>query len=147
MSRSKSAWLGVGLAVVVTGMTVSAQFVQAPQQAPISNEFYAANLGIWYRLVPYSVGGGFTSGQGNYDPNSPPGYPGPVTYGARLSRYPVPGSPCAYLQLEPGDMIISLDNLPFYGTNDILAHVGQTSMVFVNVRTNQPQAANLFLPQ
>jgi hypothetical protein len=144
MFRKRLTWAVAALGIVAAGLSVFAQGVgQSPGAAPPSEEFYAANLGVYYRLEPLTFGG-FTSPQGNYNPNSPPGYA--VTYGARLTRYPVPGSPCAYLQFEPGDMIVSLDNLPFQGPNDVTAHFGATSMVFINVRTNQPQAANLMLP-
>lgn len=161
MLRRNLVWLGAGLALMVAAPDVLAQVAQqAPQQGGGyqqggGNEYYAAKLGIWYRLFPYGYGDG---GGDGYNPNSPPGNPGgylqqvpyqqqaPVTYGARLSRYPVAGSPCAYLQLEPGDMIVSLDNQPFRGPNDVLSHYGQTSMVFINVRTGQPQTANLNLP-
>ncbi len=145
----------------------AAAYAQAPGAPAPVYERYAPNLGIWYRLVPYGNGGGYygqgagpvaaaaaaPNGDGAYNPNFPPGgYPGPyapsapMTYGARLTRYPVAGSPCAYLQLEPGDMIVSLDNMPFYGPNDIRAHYGQTTVMFVNIRTGFPQPGNLLLP-
>ena len=152
MLRRSSTLVVAGLLVLLAGLNTSGYQISAVKQAPIPDsggyEYYAAKLGIWYRLVPYGYGGSYTSNQGNYNPNFPPGsYPAqaPVTYGARLSRYPVAGSPCAYLQLEPGDMIVSLDNLPFYGPNDILSHYGPTSMIFVNVRTGQPQPAFVLL--
>jgi hypothetical protein len=50
------------------------------------------------------------------------------------------------LQLEPGDMIISLDNLAIYGPDDVRNHRFQTSVVFVNVRTGLPQSADIYIP-
>jgi S1-C subfamily serine protease len=94
--------------------------VQAP--AP-SQDNYAPNLGISYQLVPY--GGAF---------------------GARLTRNPASGSPAAQLQLEPGDMITTLDNQPIYGPNDVLNHSAYTTVVFVNVRTGRPQSGAVFIP-
>ena len=133
--------------------------VYAPQ-AGGGGEFFAPNLGVYYRLVPYNAGGGYVSPGGNYDPANPPGgggyaapspfqqapYPGPPTYGARLTRYPVANSAAANLQLEPGDMIVSLDNLSISNPNDVLNHRFATSMVFVNVRTGLPQPAQVYLP-
>ena len=150
MIRRKSAWAGIALASALVGWSVSAQ--QYPAQAPVAQyvppqaggaEFYSAQLGIYYRFVPYNTFGGVNPVTGNYDPSNPPGS---TTYGARLTRYPVANSAAAYLQLEPGDMVVSLDNLPFYGPDDVNNHRFQTSMVFVNVRTGQPQAANIILP-
>ena len=89
-----------------------------------SRDRFAANLGIFYQPVPYGNG----------------------TFGVRLTRPPQVNSPAASLQLEPGDTIISLDNMSFQVENDVLGHFDQTSMVFINVRTGQPQAANLMLP-
>lgn len=95
-----------------------------PVQAPAtSQDRFAANLGISYQLVP----------NGN-------------AYGARLTRYPVAGSPAAQLQLEPGDMITSLDNLPIYGPTDVLNHSAYTTVVYVNIRTGRPQSGAVFIP-
>jgi S1-C subfamily serine protease len=88
----------------------------APYYAPPPTNQYAANLGITYRLERY----------GN-------------AQGARLTQYPVAGSPASQIQLEPGDMIIALDGQPIYGPNDLLNHTAQTSVQFINIRTGQPQ--------
>jgi hypothetical protein len=164
MFRHRLTLIIAAVALVTVGLTVRAQQFEAQQYEQVipnpgggGGEHYAPNLGIYYQLVPYSpYGGGYN--QGGYNPYSPPGYGGgyrqapiqaPVptqSFGARLTRYPVPDSPAAFLQLEPGDMIISLDGLPIQTPNDVLAHQNQTSMVFVNIRTGQPQPANIYIP-
>ncbi|WP_169980105.1 PDZ domain-containing protein [Tautonia rosea] len=95
----------------------------APYYAPPPTNLYASNLGIYYRLEPY----------GN-------------AQGARLTHYPVAGSPASQIQLEPGDMITALDGQPIYGPNDLLNHSAQTSVQFVNIRTGQPQVNWVFIP-
>ncbi len=153
----RRAFVGAGLTLAATLVcwSASAQYGAAPRavvgpQGASGPEYYSSQLGIYYQLVPYGSNGGLNPSTGNYDPNNPPGSGGyPVqasSYGARLTRYPVARSASAYLQLEPGDMIVSLDNLPIYGPDDVNNHRFQTSMVFVNVRTSQPQAANIILP-
>ncbi|WP_152049366.1 PDZ domain-containing protein [Tautonia marina] len=97
--------------------------VQAPYYAPTPTNLYASNLGIYYRLEPY----------GN-------------SQGARLTQYPVAGSPASQIQLEPGDMITALDGQPIYGPNDLLNHTAQTSVQFINIRTGQPQLNWVFIP-
>jgi S1-C subfamily serine protease len=87
------------------------------------SDYFAGNLGISYQLVPYGR-----------------------AYGARLTGYPNPGSPAAQLQLEPGDMIIQLDNQLIYGPNDVLNHVARTTVVFVNIRTGRPQSGVVYIP-
>jgi hypothetical protein len=164
MLRRKFAWISLALAGALMAWFASAQQYQAPKaaQAPYpgsgGTEYFAPNLGVYYRLVPYNAySNNFNPVTGNYDPSHPPGggygyqapaapYPGSFTYGARLTRYPVANSPASYLQFEPGDMIISLDNVAIYGPNDVTSHRYQTSMVFVNIRTGQPQAVNLYIP-
>lgn len=119
-------------------------------------EQFAPNLGIYYRLVPYPAGGGYPDapyGGGHGPYGAAPGtyqqvpYPSQSSsFGARLTRYPIPGSPAASLQLEPGDMVVSLDNLPISSPNDVLGHRYDTNMVFVNIRTGLPQSANVYIP-
>jgi hypothetical protein len=71
-----------------------------------------------------------------------------AAYGARLTDGPLPGSPLLQeqIQLERGDMITHLDNMPISGSADLENHHGQTAVAFVNVRTGQPQANWAFLP-
>jgi S1-C subfamily serine protease len=66
--------------------------------------------------------------------------------GAKLTRPPEPNSPAAQLELEPGDIIVRLDGMQLNNPNDVLNHFDQTSMVFINVRTGQPQTADVVLP-
>ena len=86
-------------------------------------DYYAANLGIYYVLHPY--GGGT---------------------GARLTRYPVAGTACAGLRLEPGDMIVSLDGQPIRTHTDVSNHVDRTTLQFIDVRTGQPRSVEVNLP-
>jgi hypothetical protein len=104
------------------------------------------------------------SGPGPARPNNPGPGPGPGnfsrklginyarvplangTFGARLTRNAPPNSPAGQLGLEEGDMIVSMDDLPFTTPADVDNHYGDTSMIFINVRTGQPQAARLNLP-
>ena len=65
--------------------------------------------------------------------------------GARLTRTSVPGSPAASIGLETGDMIISLDEIPLREPIDLQFHYGRTTVVFINIRTGQPQTAELDL--
>jgi membrane-associated protease RseP (regulator of RpoE activity) len=163
-------WLAGGIGLVLIGQAAQAQQAPVYQQAqapvyqqqqpqyPSSPEYYASNLGIYYRLVPYYGGGAPAPApyaaqapgtyaqapvQAPYPPQQPQVPPG---YGARLSRYPVPNSPAARLQLEPGDMIVSLDYQPINNPNDVLAHTNWTNMSFINIRTGLPQTANVYIP-
>jgi hypothetical protein len=85
-------------------------------------EHLAGNLGVYYELKPYSS-----------------------ALGARLTRPSVPGGPAASISLEPGDMIISLDDIPFREPIDLQLHYARTKVVFINIRTGQPQSAELDL--
>ena len=86
-------------------------------------EFFAPNIGIHFRLV----GVGDASG-------------------AQLTRNPVAGSGAAGLGLEPGDTIYLLDSLPIRMAVDVMNHHARTDVVFINVRTNRPQAGVMDLP-
>ena len=124
-------WLAPAcLGVLALGLDARAQVSQpsalppGPVQAPApTQDQFASNLGIYFQLVPY---GGAS--------------------GARLTRYPVAGSPAAQLQLEPGDMITTLDGQPIHGPGDVLNHYAYTTVVFVNVRTGRPQSGAVYLP-
>jgi hypothetical protein len=86
--------------------------------------FRAANLGIVYAPVAYSDG----------------------TFGARLTMAPDVGSPAAQLGLEPGDTIYVLDGQRIYTDQDVLAHRAWTDIWFINIRTNRPQFARVYVP-
>lgn len=120
---------GVGaLAVLLSAEPAHSQFATAPQpasEAPTASvitDSYSPMLGIYYNWVRY--------GQG---------------WGARLSRYPTAGSPLRQIQLEPGDMIYALDGQWIQSAQDLETHINQTSVDFVNIRTNRPQRAFVFL--
>lgn len=66
-------------------------------------------------------------------------------WGAWLSRYPEPGSPLRQLRLEPGDMIYALDGQRLRDPRDLENHFDQTSVDFVNIRTNNPQRGFVFI--
>ncbi|MEW4569475.1 PDZ domain-containing protein [Tautonia sp. JC769] len=113
----------IGSTEVHAQQQLRAPVPSAPYYAPPPTNQYAANLGITYRLERY----------GN-------------AQGARLTQYPVAGSPAGQIQLEPGDMIIALDGQPIYGPNDLLNHSAQTSVQFVNIRTGRPQTNWVYIP-
>jgi hypothetical protein len=104
------------------GQTPQAFSLGVAVGAALSGEHFAGNLGVYYDLRPYES-----------------------ALGARLTRPSVPGSPAASIGLEPGDMIVSLDDLPFREPIDLQLHYDRTKLVFINVRTGQPQAAELDL--
>jgi hypothetical protein len=107
---------------------------KTPMQLQLPNQVYNAEwapvesltrgLGIYYRLVPM--------GQG--------------AYGARLSRQPIANSPVTVLRLEIGDMIVSLDETTIHGPDDVVNHVGKTSLRFINIRTGEAQSGEITLP-
>jgi hypothetical protein len=84
-----------------------------PQNGP--QELFNARLGIWFTPIPYADG----------------------SSGVRLTRYPVPGSPMAQIELEPGDTIYALDGESLRGDDDLNAHYGATTVDFINVRNNR----------
>ncbi len=94
-----------------------------PTQAKIPAGNYAANLGIYYELVPY--GGAF---------------------GARLSRDASSNTPAGSLRLERGDLIVRLDGQPIREASDVLSHYAQTSVEFIDIRTGQLRMAYVQLP-
>jgi S1-C subfamily serine protease len=86
-------------------------------------DHFAANLGIYYVLYPH---GG--------------------SMGARLSRYPVAGTACSGLRLEPGDMIVSLDGQPIRTHADVANHIDRTTLEFIDVRTGERRSYQVNLP-
>lgn len=90
-----------------------------PQAAPGVGPSYSPSLGIFYRLEPYGR-----------------------AYGARLTQPPRPDSPLAQpqIQLEAGDLIVGLDGVAITGPHGLEAHVGQTQVTFVNIRTGLREA-------
>lgn len=94
-----------------------------PQERFTHGEFFAPNIGIHFRLVPVGEASG-----------------------AQMTRKPVAGSGAAGLGLEPGDTIYLLDGLPIRMAVDVMNHHGRADVVFINVRTNRPQAGIMNLP-
>ena len=87
-------------------------------------EFFAQNLGIVYQAVPFGDG----------------------TFGAKLTRYPAPGSPGAQMKLEPGDIITVLDGMPIRTPDDVLNHSKDTTVRLINVWTNALLDTQVFIP-
>ena len=136
VERTKGCGCAVPILLVLGGLLVSAMIgppspsppMRASVQPPGREQgLFAANLGITYVRVPYDNG----------------------TFGARLIRDPLPVSPAAQLQLEPGDTILSLNGMRFRTPEDVLAHLAHrqwTLMQFINVRTNRAQWARVYIP-
>jgi hypothetical protein len=128
LKNGLSRWAAATLGCLALGLTItgglSAQSAWGQLQAPApSSDFFSPKLGIYYQFPIY---------EGN-------------THGVRLTQFPTPGSPAAQLQLEPGDMIVSMDNQPFYTTNNVESHYAETSLIFMNIRTGLPQSAVVYL--
>lgn len=98
------------------GAAVRTPLPGQPSFAPVPADAFSPALGIYYQFVPY--------GQ---------------SWGARLTRDPVAGSPMRQIQLEPGDTIVALDGQWIQGPQDLESHVHQTAVDLINVRTNQLQ--------
>ena len=139
VERTKGCGCAVPILLVLGALLLSAMFAPPSPSPPMrvsvqppgrEEGLFAANLGITYVRVPYDNG----------------------TFGARLIRDPLPGSPAAQLgspvasRLEPGDTIFSLDGMRFRTPEDVLAHRQWTSMQFINVRTNRAQWARVYIP-
>jgi C-terminal processing protease CtpA/Prc len=94
-----------------------------PPPAGTPREYFAANLGIYYRFIAHR---------------------GEI--GARLSRSASANTPAGTLQLVRGDMIIKLDDEPIRKPNDVLNHVDQTRVEFVDIHTGRLRTASVQLP-
>ena len=127
--RGRTIATGVVMLVAAWAPVVASQG-PAPQR-PIPGTFRSDRLGLEYRLHPY---------RGHY--------------GARLTRPPEPGSPLLAIRrpngdqtyLEPGDMIVTLDDQIIDGPDDVENHILQTKITFVNVRTGLPERATAMFP-
>ena len=131
-SRVGSFWQMAPLVVPLMMAWASAAPAQGPTvAAPIRGTYRSDRLGLEYRLHPY---------RGHY--------------GARLTRPPAPGSPLLKLRrpdgsptyLEPGDMIVGLDDQILDGPDDVEGHVLRTKISFVNVRTGLLERASAMFP-
>ena len=122
------------LTLLMAWSSVAPAQAPAPQPAiaaPIPGTYRSDRLGLEYRLHPY---------RGHY--------------GARLTRSPAPGSPLLKLRrpdgsptyLEPGDMIVTLDDQVIGGPDDVENHVLGTKVTFVNVRTGLTERATAMFP-
>jgi hypothetical protein len=75
------------------------------------------------------------------------------TFGVRLTRDAVAGSPAHRIQLstgpsylEQGDIIFEMDGQRFRSPDDVRNHRGRTTMKFVNIRTGETMSAWFDLP-
>jgi hypothetical protein len=78
-------------------------------------EVFARNLGICYERIPRPDG----------------------TFAVKVTRPPAADSAAARGGLELGDIILSMNAMPFRSEADVLNHVGPTSVSLINVRTGQ----------
>ena len=105
----------LALGIAITGGLL-AQSAWGQLQAPApSSDFFWPKPGISYQFPIYEDN----------------------IHEVRLTRFPTPGSPAAQLQLEPGDMIATMDNQPFYMTNNVGSHYAETRLIFINIISAQ----------
>ena len=97
---------------------------QRPSAAGAGRPLFARTLGVYYVMV--------NNGNG--------------TFGLRLTAAPVNGSPASQLPLNPGDVILALDDQRFTNVNDVANHFGQTTVDFFDAATNSVQRGNINLP-
>ncbi len=93
---------------------------QYPRSAAMQ---FSPRLRLYYELVPYNDG-----------------------FGARLTQPPLRDSPVNPIGLEPGDMIIQLDERPILAPAELENHYAETSVTFINIRTGQPGVGRIILP-
>jgi len=88
------------------------------QAADRALDLFSPNFRIYYQLVPFY---------------------GTETYGAQLTQPPLRDSPILQpqIQLEQGDVITHLDSVPIRNAAELENHYTQTSVTFINSRTNQ----------
>jgi S1-C subfamily serine protease len=98
-----------------------------------AGEIFIPHIGIYYQKVPYQDG----------------------TFGARLTRDAVPGSPATQLRLasatplyrlEKGDTIFELDGQRFRTEDDVKNHRADTTMRFIDTKTGKTMDVALKLP-
>ena len=98
-----------------------------------TGENFLSHMGVYYRKVPYEDG----------------------TFGAQLTRDPVPGSPAAQIRstanaqayrLERGDTIFEIDGQRFRTDLDVRSHRLESTIRFIDVRTGQIMAGSFTLP-
>lgn len=90
-----------------------------PEKPPAPKpEAFAKNLGVFYERLPNPDG----------------------TFAAKVLRATA-DSVAAAGGIEPGDIILALDGMPFRTEEDVLNHVDQTTVTLIDVRTGQRQEA------
>ena len=68
------------------------------------------------------------------------------TFGLRLTRAPLPGSPASQLPLDAGDIIVALDGQRLMNPNDAANHFDQTTVDYVDSGTNTQRSGSITLP-
>lgn len=86
-------------------------------------EIFGHRLGITFRLVPYDR-----------------------SYGAQLTRDPVPGTAAHRAGLERGDTLVYFDNRPIYTAEDLLRTSAKTTITFVDGATGVLRDKTIYLP-
>ena len=126
-TTARAAAVGLGLAATIPGASdARAQQAYAAQAPSVGRAAaYSPNLGCSYEMFPY--------GQG---------------FALRLAGPPAPNSPLRQpqIQLEAGDTIVALDDIPITNTTMLETHHSQTKVTFINTRTNQIEARWVYLP-
>jgi S1-C subfamily serine protease len=95
-----------------------------PLPDDVPEERFAENLGIHYQLI--GLGGD--------------------AFGARLSRTASARTPAGTLRLERGDMIVRLNGQEIRDNEDVVNHIAQTSVEFINIRNGKHQQGFVRLP-
>jgi len=88
------------------------------------SETYASNIGFFYTKVMKGDG----------------------TFGARVSRAPMAGTPAATIGLEVGDIVIELDGEKFRSEQNVLEHRYRTTVRLINVRDNRIYDSEVMIP-
>lgn len=120
-SRTSVSFVNIRTSRPETRTTDLPPFTRYPPGVPA--EHFTPNLGLYYQLVPFES-----------------------AMGARLSRYPVAGSPFLAYHLEPGDMLFDLDDQPIRSPDDVTNHRWATTFRFVNIRSGLIQSGQVILP-
>src|SRR5208337_2508215 len=98
--------------------------------------WHSSQLGVDYQLAHYV----------NF-------YKGAIA--ARVAATPEPGAPAArirrsdtgeFVMLEPGDLILAMDEMAFYNLADFDGHVGESTIYFRDSRTGFLQSGRTVLP-
>ena len=121
----------VVLAMAIAPATTSRGQARPQELAPVPGTYRTDRLGLEYRLLPY---------RGHY------GAAADAPAGRRLAVPEAPAPDGSPSYLEPGDMIVTLDDQIIDGPADIENHVVRTKVDFVNFRTRRPEVVWAMFP-